>query len=251
MPTVTRSSVAHNDVARPSTFHVKHSDPVVPDANDDALARMATLDDEPGVAAELFGEQIDVARSFTRELAARGEVLGLIGPLEVERLWSRHIINCALVAPFLRGGGRLADIGSGAGLPGIVLAIARPDVDVTLIEPMERRTDWLRAEKARLGLRNVTVLRARAEEAKDAAPFDQVTARAVKALRQLVPMTRPLLGPGGEMLFLKGERVHDEITESLKQRRAARLSEPTVDVLTADGIPVPTRLFRATVVEAS
>lgn len=132
-----------------------------------------------------------------------------------------------------------------------MLAIARPDVEVTLIEPMERRTDWLLAESSRLALRNVTVLRARAEDAIASGPYDQVTARAVKALRQLIPMTRPLLDEGGEMLFLKGERVDQEITDSLKQRRAARLSEPTVEVLTADGVPVPTRLFRATVVGAS
>lgn len=227
---------------------MKHSDDT---PRDNGNHNPAVIDAEPAIAASLFGDRIDVARSFATELAARGEVLGLIGPLEAERLWSRHLINCALVAPYLRAGGRLADIGSGAGLPGLVLAIARPDVDVTLIEPMERRTDWLRDEKARLGLSNVTVLRARAEDAVAAGPFDQVTARAVKALRQLIPMTRPLLAEGGEMLFLKGERVDQEIADSAKQRRAARLSEPTVEVLGAEGVPVPTRLFRATVVKAS
>lgn len=142
-------------------------------------------------------------------------------------------------------------MGSGAGLPGLVLAIARPDVELILIEPMERRTEWLRDEAQRLGLRNVTVLRARAEEAVDAGPFDQVTARAVKALRQLVPMTRPLLSAGGEMLFLKGARVESEIAESVKQRRAGRLSDPEVLILGEGVVPEPTRLFRATVVEAS
>ena len=209
------------------------------------------VEPEPTVASGLFGARIDVARSFAHRLAEVGEELGLIGPVERERLWSRHILNCALVAPFLREGARVADVGSGAGLPGLVLAIARPDVELILIEPMERRTEWLRDEAQRLGLRNVTVLRARAEEAVDAGPFDQVTARAVKALRQLVPMTRPLLSAGGEMLFLKGARVESEIAESVKQRRAARLSDPEVLILGEGVVPEPTRLFRATVVEAS
>lgn len=209
------------------------------------------VEPEPAVASGLFGARIDVARSFAHRLAEVGEELGLIGPVERERLWSRHILNCALVAPFLREGARVADVGSGAGLPGLVLAIARPDVELILIEPMVRRTEWLRDEAQRLGLRNVTVLRARAEEAVDAGPFDQVTARAVKALRQLVPMTRPLLSAGGEMLFLKGARVESEIAESVKQRRAARLSDPEVLILGEGVVPEPTRLFRATVVEAS
>ena len=209
------------------------------------------VEPEPAVASGLFGARIDVARSFAHRLAEVGEELGLIGPVERERLWSRHILNCALVAPFLREGARVADVGSGAGLPGLVLAIARPDVELILIEPMERRTEWLRDEAQRLGLRNVTVLRARAEEAVDAGPFNQVTARAVKALRQLVPMTRPLLSAGGEMLFLKGARVESEIAESVKQRRAARLSDPEVLILGEGVVPEPTRLFRATVVEAS
>lgn len=230
MPTATPSSAAAD-----SLFHVKHSD----------------LEPEPAEAAALFGDRANLARDFTQHLAELGEELGLIGPLERSRLWSRHIINCALVAPYLRAGGRVADVGSGAGLPGLVLAIARPDVELVLIEPMERRCDWLLSETGRLGLANVTVLRARAEEAVDAGPFDQVTARAVKALRQLIPMTRPLLDAGGEMLFLKGSRIDDEIAESLKQRRAARLSEPEVLVLGEGVVPIPTRLFRATVVEAS
>lgn len=209
------------------------------------------VEPEPTVASGLFGARIDGARSFAHRLAEVGEELGLIGPIERERLWSRHILNCALVAPFLREGARVADVGSGAGLPGLVLAIARPDVELILIEPMERRTEWLRDEAQRLGLRNVTVLRARAEEAVDAGPFNQVTARAVKALRQLVPMTRPLLSAGGEMLFLKGARVESEIAESVKQRRAARLSDPEVLILGEGLVPEPTRLFRATVVEAS
>lgn len=145
------------------------------------------LEVEPAAAAALFGDQIEVARSFTNELARRGEELGLIGPLEQPRLWTRHILNSALLAPLLEARGRVADVGSGAGLPGLVLAIARPDVEFVLIEPMERRTDWLRAESDRLGLQNVTVLRGRAEDVADDVVVDQVTARAVSALSKLIP----------------------------------------------------------------
>jgi len=150
---------------------------------------------EPAVAATLFGEHIDRARSYTSELVARGEELGLIGPLEPARIWSRHILNCALLAPLLRPG-VVGDVGSGAGLPGLVLAIARPDIEFVLIEPMERRVDWLRSETERLGLENVSVLRARAEEARLDRPLDQVTARAVSALGKLIPITAPLVRRG-------------------------------------------------------
>src|SRR5215207_999945 len=109
-----------------------------------ARVALMTMETEPAAAAELFGERIHLARSFAAELGARGEELGLIGPLEPARLWSRHILNCALLAPLLRPG-LVGDVGSGAGLPGLVLAIARPDAHLVLIEPMERRTAWLTA----------------------------------------------------------------------------------------------------------
>jgi 16S rRNA (guanine527-N7)-methyltransferase len=206
---------------------------------------------EPTAASVILGDALELGRRFTADLAEHGERLGLIGPLEVARLWSRHVLNCALVAPFLRAGGRVADVGSGAGLPGLVLALARPDVEVTLIEPMERRTDWLREETARLGLRNVTVLRARAEEARDAGPFDQVTARAVSALRTLVPITAPLVRSGGELVFLKGARVGEEITAAAKILQKHRVHDVAVLELGADLLPEATRLFRATVGGAS
>lgn len=209
------------------------------------------LEPEPDGAATLFRDTIESARAFVGHLAEFGEELGLIGPLERSRLWSRHVLNSAVVAPYLRSGGRVADVGSGAGLPGLVLAIARPDVELVLIEPMERRTEWLLAEVGRLGLRNVTVLRARAEEAVDSGPYDQVTARAVKALKQLIPMTRPLLDTGGEMLFLKGSRVDEEVAAATQQIRAARLGSVETLELGAGLVPVATRLFRATVEPAS
>ena len=203
------------------------------------------METEPAVAASLFGDRIEVARAYTADLARRGEELGLIGPLELPRLWTRHIINCVLVAPLLRPG-RTGDVGSGAGLPGLVLAIARPDVHLVLIEPMERRVDWLTSESAELGLDNVTVIRARAEEAPQES-LDQVTARAVTALSKLIPVTAPLLRRGGEMVFMKGSRVDEEIAAAQKVIRKYRLSGSEVLVLGEGTAPESTRVFRATV----
>lgn len=203
-----------------------------------------TVEAEPPYAAGLFGDRIELARAFTADLARYGEELGLIGPLEAERLWSRHVVNCALVAPLLRPG-RVGDVGSGAGLPGLVLAIARPDVEMILIEPMERRTDWLSAETERLALGNVTVLRGRAEDVRPDPLLDQVTARAVSALSKLVPLCAPLLQPGGEMLFMKGARVAEEVTAAEKALRKARVRDHDVLVLGEGTVPEATRVFRA------
>ena len=204
------------------------------------------IEPEPEVAASLFGDRIELARAYTRELGERGEELGLIGPLEAARLWSRHVLNCVLPAPLLRPG-LVGDIGSGAGLPGIVLAIARPDVEFVLVEPMERRVEWLRSECARLGLENVRVERARAEDAALVERLDQVTARAVSSLAKLIPITAPLARRGGELLFMKGARVADEVVAAAKQIRAARLGHVEVLVLGEGIVPEATRVFRATV----
>lgn len=205
------------------------------------------LEAEPAAAAALFGDQIEGARSFTNELARRGEELGLIGPLELPRLWTRHILNSALLAPLLEARGRVADVGSGAGLPGLVLAIARPDVEFVLIEPMERRTDWLRAESDRLGLQNVTVLRGRAEDVADDVVVDQVTARAVSALSKLIPLTVPLVRSGGQLILMKGARVDEEIEKARKVILRKRLSDVEVLELGEGVVDEITRVFRATV----
>ena len=204
------------------------------------------VETEPAAAAQLFGDRIELARAFTADLARRGEELGLIGPLELPRLWTRHILNSVLVAPLLTPG-VVGDIGSGAGLPGIVLAIARPDVSFILIEPMERRVDWLTGEAKSLGLENVKVIRARAEETKLDWPLDQVTARAVSALSTLIPLTAPLVKAGGQMIFMKGARVEDEIAAAAKAIRKARLTDVEVLVLGEGVVPEVTRVFRATV----
>ncbi|MBF4588753.1 16S rRNA (guanine(527)-N(7))-methyltransferase RsmG [Curtobacterium sp. VKM Ac-1395] len=205
------------------------------------------LEAEPAAAQTLFGDRIDVARSFTNELARRGEELGLIGPLELPRLWTRHILNSALLAPLLTAGGHVGDVGSGAGLPGLVLAIARPDVTFTLIEPMERRVEWLTAEAARLGLENVSVLRARAEDVSDELVLDQVTARAVSALSKLIPITVPLVRSGGELILMKGARVDDEVAAARKVILRKRLENVEVLELGVGVVEETTRVFRATV----
>lgn len=205
-----------------------------------------SVEAEPPYAADLFGEHLDRARAFAADLARYGEELGLIGPLEAERLWSRHLVNSVLLAPLLRPG-RVGDVGSGAGLPGLVLAIARPDAHLVLIEPMERRTDWLAAEAERLGLTNVTVLRGRAEEVAPDPLLDQVTARAVSALSKLVPLCVPLLRPGGELVLMKGARVEEEVAAAEKVLRKARIRDAEVLVLGDGIVPEATRVFRARV----
>ena len=204
------------------------------------------VEPEPETAADLFGEHIAQARRYTADLARRGEELGLIGPFELPRIWTRHILNCGIVAPLLKPG-TAGDVGSGAGLPGLVLAIARPDVHLVLIEPMERRVDWLTSESAELGLTNVTVIRARAEETRLETPLDQVTARAVSSLSKLIPATAPLVRAGGELLFMKGSRVDEEVDAAAKVIRKARLSSVEVLVLGEGVVPEVTRVFRATV----
>lgn len=206
------------------------------------------LETEPAAATALFGDRLELARSYVASLAARGEELGLIGPRELPQLWSRHILNSVLIAPLLRG--RVGDVGSGAGLPGLVLAIARPDVEMTLIEPMERRTDWLRSEVERMSLENVRVLRARAEDVPGSGelkPLDQVTARAVSALRTLIPLTAPLVRSGGELLLLKGARVTDELAAAQKVVRKHRLQDIAVLELGAEHGLETTRVLRAAV----
>lgn len=204
------------------------------------------LEPEPAEAAQLFGTQLEVARAFANNLADQGEKLGLIGPLELPRLWSRHILNCAIVAPLLRPG-VVGDVGSGAGLPGLVLAIARPDVTFVLIEPMERRVAWLNDQIAALGLTNTTVIRARAEDVRLEHPLDQVTARAVSAFRTLIPLTAPLLRPGGEMLLMKGAGAQSEIEAAAKAIRKYRLSNVEVITLGEGVLPDVTRVIKATV----
>ena len=177
---------------------------------------------EPASAAEIFGAGIDQARAYAAALFRDGDELGLLGPREMPKLWTRHILNSAVVAELVEPGKKVADVGSGAGLPGIPMAIAQPEATFVLIEPMERRSKWLQEQVDALGLTNVRVHRARAEEVGEA--FDIVTARAVSALPKLLRMTVPLTRDGGEIIALKGSKAADEIEESKKLQKKLKIS---------------------------
>lgn len=166
----------------------------------------------PDEAAAVFGARTSLAARYAQTLAGAGVERGLLGPSEAPVLWERHLLNCAVVAPLLRAGVRVGDIGSGAGLPGIVLALARPDVHVTCLEPLLRRSAFLTEVVEDLGLDNVAVVRVRAQDAPRAA-FDVVTARAVAPLSRLIPMAVPLVALGGEILAFKGSRASAELAE--------------------------------------
>jgi 16S rRNA (guanine527-N7)-methyltransferase len=169
------------------------------------------------VAARCFGDHLGTAVAFAKLLITDGVVRGLIGPREAPRIWERHLLNCAVVSELIGPGARVVDVGSGAGLPGIVLAVARPDISVVLVEPLARRSVFLSEVVTTLALTNTTVVRARAEEwATGRAhgrfePADIVTARAVAPLDRLAAWCLPLAADGGRLLALKGDSAVDEI----------------------------------------
>lgn len=208
----------------------------------------SAVEPEPESAAALCGESLPALRSFAQDVAAYGEELGLVGPRELDRLWTRHILNSALLARLV-GPGTLADIGSGAGFPGLVVAIMRPDVACTLIEPLGRRATWLEDESRRLGLHNVTVLNQRAEDVVGQARYDFVTARAVSALKTLIPLVVPLVRPGGELVLMKGERVDQEIRDAASVLVKHGLLDPRVHITGPEYGTEETRVFRATVAD--
>jgi 16S rRNA (guanine527-N7)-methyltransferase len=186
----------------------------------------------PAEATGVFGEALDQARRYAELLATDGVTRGLIGPRETERLWDRHLLNCAVVAELLPERGELVDIGSGAGLPGVVLAMLRPSLSFILLEPLLRRSVFLSECVTELGLSNVTVLRARAED-KAAAHIkaDVATARAVAPLDRLVGWAARLLRPGGELLAIKGQSAAAEL-EAAKPV-LSRLGVQSAEVLQA------------------
>ncbi|MDN4480498.1 16S rRNA (guanine(527)-N(7))-methyltransferase RsmG [Demequina muriae] len=159
---------------------------------------------------DFFGEAYPRVERFALMLADQGVLRGLIGPRELTRLWERHILNSAAVAPFL-GQGTIVDVGSGAGLPGLVIAAMLPERRVVLVEPMERRTTWLFEAAEHCGIENVTVVRGRAEEVQDVVEADVITARAVAPIDKLVKWCAPLLADGGEMALLKGQSAPEEL----------------------------------------
>jgi 16S rRNA (guanine527-N7)-methyltransferase len=187
-------------------FHVKHGPvPAAPDA-----------------AADVFGDRLEMAERYAAILAGAGVEWGLIGPREIDRLWERHVLNSSAIGELVTAGERVADIGSGAGLPGIPLALARQDVTVTLVEPLLRRSEFLREVIAELNL-SVAVVRGRAEERvvrDEVGEMDVVTSRAVASLDKLCRWGMPLLRPDGRMLAIKGERAELEIEEHRRVMRS-------------------------------
>ena len=183
---------------------------------------MKHFEAEPDTAEGIFGSQIGLARQYAQKLAKDSDELGLLGPRELDKIWSRHILNSAVVAELVKPGELVADVGSGAGLPGIPMAIAAPDTDFVLIEPMDRRASWLQEVVDELDLQNVEVVRARAEEV-EGGQFDVVTARAVAALEKLLRLCVPLLRPGGRVIALKGSKAPEEILEAKKLQKKLKI----------------------------
>jgi 16S rRNA (guanine527-N7)-methyltransferase len=229
-------------------FHVKHVD-----SRDRAVAEIPP---PPEAAAKIFGERIGVAERYAELLAGIGVERGLIGPREVERLWDRHLLNCAAVAELFEPGERVTDIGSGAGLPGLPLAIAKPGVRVVLVESLLRRAEFLRTVVADLEV-DVEVVRGRAEDAavrEAVGGCDAVVSRAVASLDKLARWSLPLLRPGGRMVAIKGERAYDEVLEHRRvmtglgatdarvmECGVSYLSPPTTVVVASRGKPESVR----------
>lgn len=203
------------------------------------------FEQEPAFASELFGENIDKARSFTQRLANDSETFGLLGPRELPRIWSRHVINSGLLAELVPDGTKVVDVGSGAGLPGIPMAIAQPNAHFTLVEPMERRSSWLEQVVQELGLKNVSVVRARAEEVTDS-DFDFATARAVAALDKLLRLLTPLirLSEHRTIIAMKGSKAPEEISAAAKKLEVLGFNTPEILTLGLNKAPETATVVR-------
>lgn len=208
-------------------------------AADDPLA-------DDGRVPTYFGDAWPAVSRFAALLREHGVVRGLLGPNESSRLWERHLLNSAGVGALLPESGALVDLGSGAGLPGVVLAAMRPGMRVVLLEPMERRTEWLRFVVDELGLRNAEVVRGRAEDLAGVLVADAVTARAVSSLENLLRWAAPLVHVGGGLYAIKGARAADEVTAA--RGVAAKLGWAQLRVEEASTLPgvEVTRVVRAT-----
>jgi 16S rRNA (guanine527-N7)-methyltransferase len=199
----------------------------------------------PEAAGRVFAlSRLPLAERYAGWLAEAGVERGLIGPREVPRLWDRHLLNCAVLAEELPETGTVADIGSGAGLPGLVLAIARPRLEVTLVEPLLRRTVFLQEVVDDLGLANVEVVRGRADALHGVRTFDAVTSRAVAPLERLLEWSMPLVAPHGALVAMKGSSVHDEIAAAAPTLSAMGCATPVVTELGAGVVETPTTCLR-------
>lgn len=200
-----------------------------------ATTGVVDADLDLAMVREHFGSAYETVEGFHDMLVAHGEERGLIGPRELDRLWTRHLLNSAAVVPFLPPSGMIVDLGSGAGLPGIVIAAMLPEAQVVLVEPMERRCVWLAEVIGRLGLTNAEVRRGRAEEFHGAFEADAVTARAVAALDKLGRWAFPLLRRDGVLVALKGRSASAEIAAATKVLR--RYGATDAEVLAAGTLP--------------
>ena len=206
---------------------------------------MKQFEAEPESAKAIFGPQIEKARAFAQKLANDSDDLGLLGPRELDKLWTRHILNSAVVAETVKAGDLVADVGSGAGLPGIPMAIALPEANFVLIEPMERRSNWMLEVIEELGLTNVEVRRARAEEVLDL-KFDIVTARAVAALDKLLRLTVHLLKPGGSLIALKGSKAAEEIEAAKRLQKKLGIASFDIQMCGEKFLAEPTSVVKTT-----
>ncbi|GIG30569.1 16S rRNA (guanine(527)-N(7))-methyltransferase RsmG [Cellulomonas marina] len=207
-----------------------------PSGDGGAAAATDPLTDDPRLPG-FFGPAWPAVSGFHRMLQGEGVLRGLVGPREVGRLWERHLLNSAAVVPFLPAVGTIVDLGSGAGMPGVVAAAMRPEARVVLLEPMLRRTEWLGEVVRTLGLDNVEVHRGRAEEVVGTFSADAVTVRAVAALDVLYGWAMPLLRVGGELVALKGARAEEEIGASSDTGRAWGAGVPAVHTVgTVEGV---------------
>lgn len=195
-------------------------------------------------AKDFLGDGFGRVSAFADALVAEGVLRGLIGPRELPRLWERHLLNSAALLPYLPPEGTVVDVGSGAGLPGVVIACARPDLHVVLVEPMERRALWLTEVAESIGLTSVEVLQRRAEELHGRLSADVVTARAVAPMDRLMTWCFPLVRDDGSLLAMKGSRAQDEATEAAAL--IERLGGGVPEVLSAETIPgvAPTTVVR-------
>lgn len=189
-----------------------------------------TFEQPSEAVRHFFGLSFGQMEAFAHMLEEEGELRGLIGPRELPRLWSRHLVNSAAILDFLPRQAQVLDVGSGAGFPGIVVAIARPELDVHLAEPMQRRCEWLVDVVEELGLDNVTIHQARAEELRGKGKADVVTSRAVANMSKLVRMTSKLIAPGGSLVALKGRRAALEVEEAAAELKRHHLSAEVHEV---------------------
>ncbi len=199
----------------------------------------------PASARRVFAARTELAAAYAALLTTEGVTRGLIGPREAPRVWDRHLLNCAVLSEVVPEGADVCDIGSGAGLPGLVLAIRRPDLTVTLVEPLLRRSTFLVEAVDRLGLDQVTVLRSRAEDLPGRLEFSVVTSRAVAPLPRLLAWSMPLVRKGGWLLAMKGSSAQEEVREATAALRRFGAGPVEVMALGRDLINPPATVIRA------